>query len=518
MGENSMTLNDFLDIVKRRKNFIIWPALAIFFTAVLVAFLIPPTYRSTSTILIEAQDIPREYVMSTVTSYAEERLQTINQRIMSTTRLMELINQFNLYANVRKSWSIEQIAEKMRRDIKFETMSADVVNRYGRSGSATIAFSVAYEGNKPDVVQQVANALASLYLEENLKIREQQATGATRFIQEEMNSLQAKLAETDAKLATFKSRNLGALPEMVQLNLQNVDRIDQDITRLNDQLRTLKEQEKYIKSQNPDKNRLQDLRAQLTDLETRLTDQHPDVVIIKKEIAQLERRVNKAEQEGKESSDSYNHAYSQYAAQLSNIQSEIRSIEFQLDTMTRKRNVYLGRVSASPGVEEQYRNLLMERNNTQAKYEDLMKKGMEANVAYGMEKGQLGERFTLIEPALMPVKPVKPNIPAILLIGFILGIGSGIGAASLREFSDHSVRTKEALAEATSMTVLAGIPEIGIQQDIDLAKKQRSTWIIVIIAVILVSLVIVHFLVMDLDVLWARFTRKLIGIVPGLSS
>ena len=476
--EHPVTLDDFLEILKRRKHFIIWPALLIFITSALVAFLIPPTYRSTSTILIEEQDIPEEYVMSTVTSYAEQRIQSINERIMSSTKLMEVINRFNLYADQRKSKSIEEISEEMRKDIKLETINAQVANRRGGSSSATIAFSVAYEGSKPDVVQQVAGVLASMYLEENLKIREQQATGATRFIEEEMNSLKAKLADLDAKLAAFKSRNLGSLPELVQSNLLSADRIDQDIGRLQDQLATLKEREESIKTQNPDKNRLQDLQAQLINLKTRLTEKHPDVVIIKKEIAELERRVNAAEKEGKVSGDSDNLANRQFAAQLSSTQSEIRSVQRQIDEMTQKRNVYLGRVSASPGVEERYRVLLMERNNTQAKYEDLMKKGLEANVSYGMEKGQLGERFTIIDPARLPVKPVKPNIPAILLIGFILGIGGGVGAASLKEFSDQSVRTKEALAEATSMTVLAGIPEIGSQQDIDQAKRRRSIWVI----------------------------------------
>lgn len=180
MEQNVKTVNDFIDIIRRRKNSIIWPALGIFVTAALVAFLIPPTYRSTSTILIEEQEIPREYVMATVSSYAEQRLQSINQRIMSSSRLQEVINRFNLYADLRERWPVEEIIEKMRKDIKFETISADVVDRRtGKPTAATIAFSISYDGKKPDVVQQVANVLASLYLEENLKVIEQQTTGAS---------------------------------------------------------------------------------------------------------------------------------------------------------------------------------------------------------------------------------------------------------------------------------------------------------------------------------------------------
>ena len=519
MEENIKTLDDFLAIVKRRKGIMIWTALGIFVTAALVTFLFPPTYRSTSTILIEEQEIPREYVISTVTGYAAERLQSINQRIMSYSRLLEIINRFNLYTDLRKQWTSEQVIEKMREDIKFETISADVVDsRTGRPTMATIAFSVAYDGRKPEVVQQVANVLASLYLEENLKVREQQTAGASKFIEEEMKSVQAKLANLDAKMAAFKSKNLESLPEMVQLNIQNLDRLERDITQLKDQLRTLKEKEEYVRSQlastamdtaNPDRDRLKELRARLVNLKTRCTDEHPDVVKTKAEIAEFERRLKAADKADALGDRPDNPAYIQFSAELSSIRSDISSVKRQSGDLNATRNVYLGRVSASPHVEEYYKVLLTERNNTQAKYDDLMRKAMEANVASGMEKGQMGERFTLIDPARLPERPVKPNIPAILLIGFILSIGGGVGVASLKEFSDKSARTADALAEATSIAVLASIPEIVNQQDIDRVKKRRLIWAISIIAVILVGLVIFHFLVMDLDVLWARLMRRL---------
>jgi uncharacterized protein involved in exopolysaccharide biosynthesis len=168
------------------------------------------------------------------------------------------------------------------------------------------------------------------------------------------------------------------------------------------------------------------------------------------------------------------------------------------------------RVVAGPRVEEHYRVLLTERNNTQAKYDDLMRKAMEAKVAQGMEKGQkMGERFTLIDAARLPERPVKPNIPAILLIGLILGIGGGVGAASLKEFSDQSARSPEALAEATSMPVLGCIPEIVTHEDMVRKRWRRIRWFIVIVVVIAAGIAVFHFLVMDLDVFRARLMRRL---------
>ena len=166
----------------------------VFIIALVAAITWPRTYRSTSTILIEEQEIPREFVITTVTGYADERLQSINQRIMSTTRLLEIINRFNLYADLRRRMTTEEIVEIMRKDIKFETISADVMDKKGaRSAPAvpvTIAFTLAYDGKDPQTVQQVANVLASLYLEENLRTRERQSAGASRFLEEEAQALQ----------------------------------------------------------------------------------------------------------------------------------------------------------------------------------------------------------------------------------------------------------------------------------------------------------------------------------------
>ncbi|HAM51700.1 MAG TPA: chain-length determining protein, partial [Nitrospiraceae bacterium] len=162
-----------------------------------------------------------------------------------------------------------------------------------------------------------------------------------------------------------------------------------------------------------------------------------------------------------------------------------------------------------PRVEEGYKNLMVERNNTQLKYDDLMKKYMEAKVAHGLEKEQMGERFTLIDPARIPEKPIRPNRPLILLIGLVLGIGAGIAAASLQEASDHSVHRSEDLAVAFPFPVLSEIPEIVTLEDE--LRKRKHLKALVGTAVLLppVLLVIIHFFVMDLDVLWARVNRHL---------
>jgi len=121
----------------------------------------------------------------------------------------------------------------------------------------------------------------------------------------------------------------------------------------------------------------------------------------------------------------------------------------------------------------------------------------------------LGERFTLIDPARMPERPVRPNIPAILLIGLFLGIGSGVGAASLREYFDQSVRSGEALTKATGFPVLASIPEFLNQEDLDRIRRKRIAWIVSPLVMIVVGVVVFHYFIMDLDVFWAKLSRRL---------
>jgi polysaccharide chain length determinant protein (PEP-CTERM system associated) len=364
----------------------------------------------------------------------------------------------------------------------------------------------------------VANVLTSLYLEENLKSREEKSAGASKFIEDEGKQIQAQLAELDGKIATFKKTNIGSLPELAQFNLQVVDRSDQEIDQLEGQLRSLKEKESYLLSQlasippdlaNPDKERLKELRARIVSLRTRYSEEYPDVVKTKQEIAELERRLGSGHQKTAVGGKADNPAYIAMEAQLAGTRSDINSVLRQISLAKGKRESYRQRVESGPKTEEQYKLLLSERNNLQAKYDDMMKKYMEAKVAQGLERVQMGERFTLIDPARLPVDPVKPNIPAVLLIGLILGTGAGVGTASLREFTDKSAHSAEDLELLTHIKVLAAIPEIVTQEDREQVKKKRKRILIVAGAAVVCGLIVFHFAVMNIDVLIARIVRQM---------
>jgi polysaccharide chain length determinant protein (PEP-CTERM system associated) len=455
-------------------------------------------------------------------------LQIINQRIMSSSRLLEIISRFNLYAELRQKKTTDEIVAQMREDIKLDTISADVVDpRTRRPSTATIAFTLSYEGKSAQQVHQVANVLASLYLEENLHVREQQALGTSRFLEEEMQQLRARLAETEAGIAEFKEKHLNELPELLPINTQGLDRTAQEVKRVTDLIRTLRDREDYLQSQltimppdssQQDTRRLEELRVQLVHLKTRFSDEYPDVIKTRAEIAELEKQSESEKDSPGEGSGEAsvptsnpweNPLYTNLASQLKATQSEIASLRQQLADLNRNREEYRRRVEATPRVEERYRALLLQRDNTQAKFNDLMGKFMEASVAHGLEKDQKGERFTLIDPARLPEKPIKPNRLAILLIGIVLGVGAGVGTASLREFADHSVRTAEGLSAATAFPVLASIPEIITRRDVIRRRVWRVALAAGCFAVFAGGVVAFHYLVMDLDILWIKVSRRI---------
>lgn len=522
MDQAPMSLKDYIGILKRRKLSLMLPFAVIFSIAAIIAVVLPPVYKSTSTILIEEQEIPADFVMATVTSFAEQRLQSIHQRIMSTSRLLDIIGRFKLYENLKGKLTTEQIVERMRKAIRLETISAEVVDRRtGKSSSATIAFTLTYEGKGvPDKVQRVANILASLFLEENLQVRERQTKEAYQFLEDEMNKLRAQLNEIEAKIASFKALHIDELPEVFQVNMQTLNSTEQNVDRVNEQLRSLKEREGYLQTQlasitplermNEDMRRLRELRVQLANLETRFTDEYPDVIKTKKEIAKLEQQLANSEPSNTTAENlPDNPAFITLASQLASTQSDIESLKRQIIELKKKADEYRRRIEETPKVEEAYRALIIERNNTQAKYDDLMQKYMEAKVAHGLEKEQKGERFTLIDPARLPEKPYKPNRLAIIMVGLILGVAAGVAAMSIKEYTDDTVRNADELSLATNFPVLAGIPEIFTRQDLRRKTKMRLAKIAAALLVFIGGMVVVHFWVMDLHIFWAKLMRRL---------
>lgn len=312
--QDGIDIKQIKGILRRRRKSFFFTFIPLLLVGIAIAFILPPIFLSKSTILIEGQQIPPEYVRTTITSFVEERLQIITQRIMSRGRLMEIINRFDLYADMKEKYTTEEIIEQMRKDIKFKTISAEVKDRRtGQASVATIAFTLSYEGKSPGTVQKVANVLTSLYLEENLKTREQRASNTTEFLQQELDQLRSRMDTLQAQISDFKKAHLGELPEYTGINLQATERLLREVEQARMQVNALRERKVLLEGQiatvephtslmTPDgkamtdpSERLRLLRLQILTLQSAHSERHPDVKRLKKEIQELEKQVGESE-------------------------------------------------------------------------------------------------------------------------------------------------------------------------------------------------------------------------------
>ena len=513
--EPKRAFEDHLEILKHRKWELIIPAIGLFFLSVLIALSLPITYKSTATILIEEPQIPSEYVKATATNYAEQRIQQINQGIVSTIRLLKIIDQFDLYKNFRANHGTHDIVERMRSKIQLEPISAEVMDRgLGRTVEATIAFSLSFQGNgSPKKVQRVTKKLTELFLEENVKKMTAQSKATFHFFKEKSDKVKSSLDAQEAKVARFKEQHINTLPELLQTNIQSLNNVEGNIEMLQEQLRSLKEQEGYFQSQlvnvspdledqQEDKKHLDELKVRLVNLKSRFTDEYPDVIHTREEIAKLEHQLKK-KKNNQSSLEKVveNPAYITLAVQLSGIQADIQSTSQQITVMMDKAEKYRKQIEETPRVEERYKVLTIERNNTRAKYDDLMQKLLDAQVSQDFESEQKGERFTLIEPPFLPEKPFKPNRSAIILIGIALGLGVSVIFVTIRESSDNSVHNPQSLTSATTFPVLATIPEIMTPKELTRKRKKNLLIAVIASAVIIGGIILFRFQMMKLNVL-----------------
>lgn len=533
MEENILTPTDYFAILRRRKWTLILSFLLILFTAAVVALLLPSVYKSTSTILIEQREIPAEYVTTSMTTYAEQRIQSINQRVLTSSKLLDLIKQFDLYRELKKKKTQDEVIAEMREDIILEPVNIEIADRRsGRTGMATIAFTLSYEGETPRKVQQVANNITSLFLKEDLKVRKDQASTTHEFLKDEKERIQKQLVECENEIAVFKQKNAHSLPELFQVNVQTMNTIQRNIESKKEILRSLKEKKEELEEQlvntpvdlestvvqrqikDEDELRLEALKMELINLKTKFSDMYPDVKKLTREIKELSVKVEqskekkKAEEEGRKDKVK-NPAYVTLSARLAGMKSDVESVMNHIRDFEKEAGVYKVRLASTPVVEEKYNNLLMEKRSLTEKYNDLQAKMMEAKVAQELESKQKGERFSLIESARLPEKPFKPNRWAVVLLGAILGLGLGVGFVSIAEFSDTSFRDSESLLRATGFPVLTEVPVIITREDRIKNVIKRLVIMAAMASVMTIAVILFDRYVIDLEVLWAKIMRQI---------
>ncbi len=581
--EPNKDLADYLNALRRRRKGMLAVISAMGIMTLLVAFLIPPVYRSSATILIEEQEIPKNLIRSTITAFAWQRIQTISQRVMTRSNLLHLINEFDLYPNKRRSDTTEELVRQMRHDIKLRAITAKVIDPVtGQPRPATIAFKLSYDGQTPITAQKVDNELTTLYLNENIKTRTDQATNTYQFLTNEAQKLQTHINHLEAKIATFKEKHLNSLPDLQQLNLQLLDRNQNNLTAASDDLRSLQDRKTYLKGQlaqidpntpviGSDGRPILDPQSRLEELETeyatkraeyypdypdvvrlkseidglkkqiggvsdrqaqekevarlkstlaaeraKYSGDYPDVVKLKTELAALQARMKKEASAPQAPTEKpQNPAYIALNAELQGVKSRIAATLRQRVQLQAKIDNYEKYLAETPGVQRKYRDLRRDYENSQRQYLKLKSKQMDAKIGEQMEKDREGERLSLIDPPDLPQKPAKPNRLAIVIMGFILSMGGGLGYVAVTESLDKSIHGARALSSVLGEAPLSVIPYIENGSDLERREKTKKLAIASAAAGLIVVVLLVQFMWIPWDVLWFKGLRVLSGFVHG---
>ncbi len=583
MEEQTKDLKDYIEAFRRRRVQILTATALLGVISLVAAIFWPPTYRSMATILIEEQEVPTELVRSTITSYATQRIQVISQMVMTRANLMDLIEKYKLYPDKRRRDTTEELVQRMRKDIKVDMINADVMDpRSGRPMPATIAFTLAFEGEKPEVTQKVATELTNLYLNENLKNRTAKASETTAFLTTEAEKISQSIAEAEAKLATFKKKNADRLPDLLGLNLQLVDRTEREQTDVDNQLRAMEDRKFYLEGQiaqiNPlspmygeggekildPVSRLKMLRSEYLSASSRYSPDHPDVIHLKREMEGLEKKtgsVDASSEQAKElaklrsdltaAREKYsedhpdvirlskaiaameetlkqrpvtpetdiakdkpeNPAYIMLKAQLDGIKSDTQNLVSRRNELKGKLADYEKRTAQTPDVEREYLMLRRDYENSVKRYQETKAKQMEAEIGQQLEKESKGERFSLIDPPQFPEEPVRPNRPAIIVLGFLLSMASGLGYAAVAESMDSSVRSAHGMANLIGAPPLSVIPYMNNSEDVARAEKTRKLAIAGFAGGFILVVALIHFLWIPLDVLWFKGLRRVDTVI-----
>lgn len=454
------------------------------------SWLLPPRYKSSTLILVEPPSMPKNYVLPNVNNDLQDQIQSITQQITSRTRLLRIMEKWHLYEDKHHILSEDAAVEAMRKDIAIELVR-------GHDNDIN-SFRVSYTAADPHTAQRVTSELTNLFIDENLSVRQQQSQDTTQFLQSQLNAARSDLAAQDGKVRAFQTAHEGSLPTQEASNLQILAGLQSQLQNDQDALNAARQQRVYHQSM-VDQYRaldvsprvsangsvatglpaidlqLETLRSKLADLRARYTENYPEVQDVELEISRAEksrqqlvsslRNAGSANQ-GKDGSaevlanPALNAPLSQFQGQLKADEAEITNREQTIANLKSRIDAYQARLSGEPAVAQQLADLTRGYTQSQTNYDDLLKKVSDSQMATNMEQMQEGERFTMLDPPSLPVKPDSPNRVKMCGVGLAAGLGLGALVVALLEFLDDRLHSDREIQKLLPAVVISEIPEI----------------------------------------------------------
>jgi polysaccharide chain length determinant protein (PEP-CTERM system associated) len=478
--DQSLEIQKYVDIALRRKYWVIIPFLLTLLAGGAYALRAPKVYEARTLILVQGQSVPENLVAPIVAESVEDRLRTISEQVMSRTNLERIIKEYGLYQGSESESSLDAQVASVKRRIRID------VSTGRRTG--TSSFTIAFRGKNPKKVMRVANALASNFIAENLKIREDQALGTSAFLADELNSVKARLIEKEEELKIYREKHMGALPQHLNKNLRMLEGFQGQVEQFYDALRdaenrkllvqqAIDEIEKGEKStvsvlpgQEEEDRDLGSLKSELALLEAKYTERHPDVIRLKKMIEKLESQETGVLPKASGEEAAFPEGHAKLLQQLNAVNAEIANLRRELQEAKNKAAWYQKKVEETPKREIELIELQRDYDNLVKLYDSLLNRKLEAEIAVSMERKQKGEQFRVIDPAKIPTTPVEPDMRKILMMVLVLGVGVGGGLAYLVELMDSSYKDPDDVEKELKVPVLVSLPLRYTEQEI---KRRR---------------------------------------------
>jgi polysaccharide chain length determinant protein (PEP-CTERM system associated) len=523
-----LDFEDYLDILRRHRSWIIGPAFLGIVAGVVIAFLWPDTFEASGQMRVVPPRVPQRLVASNMSEEMSQRVNAIYQGIVSRTNLSNLITNHNLYPDKRKRLPMDDVVDDMRKDIVISPLKNMSTGTTGRNN--IFAFTVAYSYSDRRLATKVCSDLISKFLEESVSSRSSQSQETTMFFKEEAEAAKQALDELDSKIAAFKSSNSGVLPEEANSLMMSVSAVESSISNLNMSISRASGEKIQLESQ------LRFLRDQLASLQpapaaagSTEAAAAPPPVVHDEHLTQLEREVNRLESGLSALRESYKETHpdvqrtiallaakkkerDQYEAKLASIKPvegaargsgasnsarnlpreiqgriaalqaavqakdlEIEDLNHQLESARSRSKNLQGKVEASPLARSGYVALMRDREGAALHYEDLQKRLQESTMATDLETRRQGETLEVLEQPVIPIEPNAPKRPLIIAISAITGLMLGIGLAFGRELRDMSLKSLKDVRAYTRLTVLGSIPLL--ENDFVVRRRRRMAWL-----------------------------------------
>lgn len=544
--ESKNDLYRIFEILWNKKWIALITFMSIFISVTLWALYQPNLYRSSATIFLESQKVPSDYVRSTVTSDLEARLTTVKQQITGRTILIKVINELNLYQEMQENnLPPEVLVARMRNDLSVETPPT-------RRGITPGYFQVSYIHQEPSKAMLAVSKLVTLFIEESLWIREQQASGTTSFIEDELVKLKKVLEEQEEAVREYKRMFMGELPDQLDANLRMLDNLqlqlsdnlesqrgtrdqimllEREISRMEGEIKVASSLAMDAETEtmtNSTVNQLVEqantLRQQIANMEVTYTENHPDLIAAKKELAGLEQKL-RAVSDSISSSQETNtpgviSLAPTYSLEIANLRRQLNAMKPQVSSLRReekdlrkKIQQYQQRIEAAPEREQNLIKLTRDYENTKTSYEDLLNKKLEAQLSENLEKRQKGANFQVVDPANFPERPFLPNRKKIIGMGFVGGLGVGIGLVFLLDMLFPVFSSLKQLQDVSEFNINFGIPYISSATERRRRMENAIVFGCAFLVVFFLSMALVDQYVFDLEMFKRTIIANLKGIV-----